>query len=82
MGIGHSLAMACNLLATLAAAPLLAVGGYPLVGWSSVAVALLQAVLALSLPSKPRVVSTADDDDLAGRRHRRALRGDAAHRPG
>jgi hypothetical protein len=46
--------MAANLLATLSAAPLLAWGGYPLVGWVSVAIALGQAVLAASLPPDVR----------------------------
>ena len=50
--IGHAqaLAMTANLLATVSAAPLMAWGGYALVGWVSVAVAGLQAVLAATLP--------------------------------
>jgi MFS family permease len=50
VGWAHSGAMAANLLATFAAAPLLALGGYGLVGWSSVGVAAVQAVLAWGLP--------------------------------
>jgi MFS family permease len=53
VGWVHSGAMAANLLATFGAAPLLALGGYALVGWSSVGVAGLQAVLAWRLP-RPR----------------------------
>jgi MFS family permease len=42
-----------------AASALFAVGGYPLVGWASVAVCLAAAALALRFPEAPR---TADDD--------------------
>jgi len=74
MGAAHSVAMGCNLLATVAAAPLYAVGGYDLVGAVSIVVALLQGVLALALPAAPRVttadeVSDADPGaDATGRR--------------
>jgi hypothetical protein len=50
VGWAHSGAMAANLVATLAAAPLLSLGGYGLVGWSSVGVAGVQALLARGLP--------------------------------
>jgi MFS family permease len=50
VGWAHSAAMAANLTATLGAAPLLALGGYPLVGWVSVGFAGVQAVLAWRLP--------------------------------
>ena len=60
IGVGHSLAMGCNLVATVAAAPLFALGGYPAVGWVSVGVALLQGVMALPLPATPRVARTDD----------------------
>jgi MFS family permease len=50
VGQAHSAAMAANLVASLAAAPLFAWGGYPLVGWASVAAAGAQAVLAATLP--------------------------------
>jgi MFS family permease len=77
MGSAHSLAMGCNLVATVAAAPLLAVGGYPAVGWTSVGVALLQGAMALLLPSTPRV-ARADDEGPAsggvGARYLRMLR--------
>jgi hypothetical protein len=49
IGWCHSTAMTANLAESLAAAPLFALGGYPLVGWASVAFALLQAVLAATL---------------------------------
>lgn len=54
LGYARSAAMACNLVATLAAAPLMAVGGYALIGWASVGVALLQGVVGLTLPAAPR----------------------------
>jgi len=50
VGWAESAAMTANLLASVSAAPLFALGGYPLVGWASVATALLQAVLAATLP--------------------------------
>lgn len=50
VGRAHATAMAANLVASVAAAPLIAWGGYPLVGWSSVAIAGAQAVLAATLP--------------------------------
>ena len=54
MGNAHALAMTANLVATVSAAPLMARGGYPLVGWVSVAVAGLQATLVLSFPARGR----------------------------
>jgi hypothetical protein len=49
-GWAHSTAMLANLAATALAAPLLAAGGYPLVGWASVAICGGQALLAATLP--------------------------------
>jgi MFS family permease len=46
----------------LAAGALFALGGYPAVGWASVAVCLAAAALALRFPEAPR---TADDDEEA-----------------
>ena len=54
MGHAHAFAMTANLVATVSAAPLLAVGGYPAVGWTSVAIAGLQATLVLALPAGHR----------------------------
>jgi hypothetical protein len=54
MGWANSLAMVAALAGIALAAPLYAVGGYPLVGWVSVGVALVQALLAASLPAGPR----------------------------
>jgi hypothetical protein len=50
IGWAHSTALVANLLATVSAAPLLALGGYPLVGWVSVAICGVQAALAATLP--------------------------------
>jgi MFS family permease len=63
MGWANSLAMVATLVGTALATPLFVVGGYTLVGWVSVGVALVQALLALSLPAAPRAVE-ADDSDL------------------
>jgi MFS family permease len=54
IGWCNSAAMTANLTATALAAPMMAVGGYALVGWSSVAIALGQAALAAWLPGSPR----------------------------
>lgn len=57
IGRGHALAIAAMGVTTLAAAPLLALGGYALVGWASVGVCLVQLLVVLSLPSAaPAVV--------------------------
>ncbi|MFI1915900.1 MFS transporter [Nocardia sp. NPDC020380] len=52
------------LLGILAAAPLYAWGGYPLVSWSSIAIAALHTTTALTLPSAPKAVSMAAVDSL------------------
>ncbi len=64
MGAANSLAMGCNLVATVSAAPLYAVGGYHLVGVVSIGVALAEGVLALTLPVAPRAASA---EETAGR---------------
>jgi MFS family permease len=51
VGWAHSAAMTANLVATVSAAPLVALGGFGLVGWASAAIALVQAVLAATLPA-------------------------------
>ncbi len=67
IGRAEALAMGCNLVATVAAAPLMVLGGYRLVGAVSIGVALLQGVLALTLPAAPRVASAAEDpEELTG----------------
>ncbi len=54
IGWAHSTAMVANLIASVAAAPLFALGGYALVGWTSVGVAMVQALLAGTLPVSMR----------------------------
>ncbi len=63
IGYATSASEAATLLATLSAAPLFAWGGYGLVGWVSVGVALTDALLAASLPSAPRAATVASSDD-------------------
>jgi hypothetical protein len=60
MGWSDSAALVANLAATAAAAPLFAWGGYPLVGWASVALAGVHGLLAACLP-RARRVDTADE---------------------
>ena len=50
IGWAQSTAMVAVLVASVAAAPLFALGGYGLVGWSSVALAGVHTVLAATLP--------------------------------
>lgn len=50
MGWANASATVANLAGTVAAAPLFVIGGYQLVAWISVGIALLQALMALSLP--------------------------------
>ncbi|MBO0847546.1 MAG: MFS transporter, partial [Nocardioides sp.] len=49
IGWAHSTALVANLAAAAAATVLFEVGGYPLVGWSSVAIAGVQGLLAATL---------------------------------
>ena len=88
MGWAHAAAMLAALFATALAAPLMRLGGYTLVGWVSVGVALLQGALALSLPAAPRVAVAGDGEKpvspsggVAGRYMAtlRAGLGEAAH---
>ena len=51
IGWCESSAITANLVATVLAAPLMAAGGYALVGWTSVSAALVQAALATTLPA-------------------------------
>ncbi|WP_330233866.1 MFS transporter [Nocardia sp. NBC_00508] len=64
LGYTRAGAEAAVVVAILAATPLYLYGGYALVGWSSVAVAALHTVIALSLPAAPKAVSAVDVDDL------------------
>ncbi|WP_280447266.1 MFS transporter [Nocardia cyriacigeorgica] len=52
------------LIAILAATPLYLIGGYPLIGWVSVAMAAAHTCVALSLPGAPKAVSAGDVEEL------------------
>ncbi|GAB0101156.1 MFS transporter [Nocardia sp. JMUB6875] len=64
MGYTRAAAESAALAGILAAAPLYAWGGFPLVAGSSVAVAVLHTFAATLLPSAPKAVSAADVEDL------------------
>lgn len=63
LGWANSAAMIATVAGTALAAPLLSLGGYAVVGWVSVAVALIQAAIARTLPSTPRVAKVTDESD-------------------
>ncbi|NNH74033.1 MFS transporter [Nocardia uniformis] len=65
MGCTRAASESAALIAIVAAAPLFAWGGYALVGWTSVAIAGLHALLACTLPSAPKVVSAEEAQELA-----------------
>lgn len=64
LGFATTAGEAGALVGILAAAPLFHLGGYALVGWTSVAVVLAQAGVAASLPRAPQAVPAAFVDDL------------------
>ncbi|MPZ74107.1 MAG: MFS transporter [Nitriliruptorales bacterium] len=61
LGWANAIGMALTLCATFAATPLLRLGGFAAVGWVSVAVALLQAGFAVSLPRTARAARAQED---------------------
>jgi hypothetical protein len=63
LGLSQGVAMAVMAAAIASAAPLYALGGYPLVGWVSVGLALLGVPAALALPRARPVVSATPDVD-------------------
>ncbi|WP_431966312.1 MFS transporter [Nocardia sp. bgisy134] len=65
MGYARAAAEGAVVVAILAATPLYAWGGYALVGWSSVAIAALHVLVAVSLPSAPKAASVDDLTDDA-----------------
>ncbi|MFC7625010.1 MFS transporter [Microlunatus sp. GCM10028923] len=67
IGTAGTISPLANVVATLAAAPLLVVGGYPLVGWVSAAVCVAVAVVSWTLPEQPR--SRAVDGGVRGYLH-------------
>lgn len=64
LGFATTAGEAGALVGILAAAPLFHIGGYALVGWTSLAVALAQAGIAASLPRAPQAVPVALVDEL------------------
>ncbi|MEV6334563.1 MFS transporter [Nocardia vinacea] len=71
IGYARAASEAAIVIAILAATPLYIWGGYPLLGWCSVAFAAVHTLVGLSLPSVPKAVSAAavedlEDEDSAG----------------
>ncbi|MGN2634887.1 MFS transporter [Nocardia takedensis] len=64
MGYARAAQETAVVVAILAATPLYAWGGYPLVGWASVGVAGVHFLIALTMPSAPKAVSAAEVDEL------------------
>ncbi|WP_154786523.1 MFS transporter [Nocardia aurantiaca] len=64
MGCVRAAGESAALAGVLIAAPLYAWGGYALVAWSSVAIAVVHTVTAALLPSAPKSVSAAEVEDL------------------
>jgi MFS family permease len=62
IGWAQSTALVANLAATAAAAGLFHLGGYALVGWSSVAIAVVQGLLAATLPVSHRARHAPHDE--------------------
>jgi MFS family permease len=52
--------------ASALAVPLLAAGGFDLVGWVSVAVCVAESVVSLSLPTRPRAMESGTEGGLRG----------------
>lgn len=70
IGWAQSTALVANLAASAAAAGLFHAGGYALVGWSSVAIAGVQGVLAATLPVSHRARHAPHDENaLAATEH-------------
>jgi MFS family permease len=61
---GESAGLLLNLAATVSAAPLIQIGGYPLVGWASVAICAVLTGLALKL--EPDAKRSASAEDASG----------------
>ena len=74
IGWAQSTALVANLTASAAAAWLFHVGGYALVGWTSVAIAGLQGLLAATLPVSHRARHAPHDDDAIAETEQAASR--------
>ncbi|MFI6369014.1 MFS transporter [Nocardia sp. NPDC050630] len=64
IGYARAASEAAIVIAILAATPLYIWGGYPLLGWCSVAFAAVHTLVGLSLPSAPKAVSASAVEDL------------------
>lgn len=64
IGYARAASEAAIVIAILSATPLYIWGGYPLLGWCSVAFAAVHTLVGLSLPSVPKAVSAAAVEDL------------------
>ncbi|MFJ9364203.1 MFS transporter [Nocardia sp. NPDC101769] len=64
MGYVRAATESAALAGILVAAPLYAWGGYALVAWSSVAIAIVHTVTAALLPTAPKSVSSAEVEEL------------------
>ncbi len=80
IGWAESLAMVATVVAIASAGPLYAWGGYALVGWTSVGMAVLHGVLAWFLPRAPKTES-ADEGAGYARMLRTGLREAVRHPP-
>ena len=76
-GRAHAIGVIAVLLATAAATPVMAAGGYPWVGAASVAACVLTALIAATFPERRRVAAASD---LSG--GRRAVTSDLPASPG
>ncbi|MGC5163239.1 MFS transporter [Rhodococcus sp. DT1] len=65
MGYAAAGEMVCVFAATLSAAPLFGLGGYALVGWTSVAITVAGTLLVFTLPAAPKSME-ADEIDGPG----------------
>ncbi|WP_063813140.1 MFS transporter [Nocardia anaemiae] len=64
IGYARAASEAAIVIAILGATPLYIWGGYPLLGWCSVAFAAVHTLVGLSLPSAPKAVSASAVEDL------------------
>ncbi|MFX0573348.1 MFS transporter [Nocardia nepalensis] len=64
VGYARAASEAAVVVAIFVATPLYIWGGYPLLGWCSVAIAAVHTLIGLTLPSAPKAVSAAAVEDL------------------
>lgn len=64
IGVSRAVSMIATMVGIALGGPLFRAGGYALVGWVSVGVALIHGVLAWALPRAPRTIAIDDVDDV------------------